>query len=124
MAKAANARADCSRRKVGAVIVNGGEIVSTGYNGSPPGGPSCLAGECPRGRMTYEEQPADIGYDNCVAVHAEANACLRAGRNRAWGGELYLTDPPCVECRKTIQAVGIFRVVWPGGEWLPDEGRS
>lgn len=44
-------RADCTRRKVGAVILDTElRVVSTGYNGSYPGGPSCLAGDCPRGR--------------------------------------------------------------------------
>lgn len=44
-------RADCQRRKVGACILDREHrLVSTGYNGAYPGGPSCLKGECPRGR--------------------------------------------------------------------------
>lgn len=45
-------RADCTRRKVGAIIVepHRHDIVGVGYNGGPRGGPSCLKGECPRGR--------------------------------------------------------------------------
>jgi deoxycytidylate deaminase len=42
IAHAVAARADCTRRKIGAVILDSEHrIVSTGYNGSPPGGPSC-----------------------------------------------------------------------------------
>jgi dCMP deaminase len=44
-------RADCTRRKVGAVVVKANSIISTGYNGSPPGEPGCLSdGACPRGK--------------------------------------------------------------------------
>lgn len=45
-------RADCTRRKVGAVIIASDRhnIIGAGYNGAGPGGPSCLKGECPRGR--------------------------------------------------------------------------
>lgn len=45
-------RADCTRRKVGAVIIEPvrHRIIGAGYNGAEPGGPSCLKGECPRGR--------------------------------------------------------------------------
>lgn len=42
-------RADCTRRKVGAVITRDNRIVSCGYNGAPAGEGSCLAGDCPRG---------------------------------------------------------------------------
>lgn len=51
LARAAASRGDCTRRQVGAVILDGQRrVVSVGYNGSYPGGPSCLAGDCPRGR--------------------------------------------------------------------------
>lgn len=45
-------RADCTRRKVGACIVEPRRhlVIGLGYNGTEPGGPSCLKGECPRGR--------------------------------------------------------------------------
>lgn len=45
-------RADCTRRRVAAIIVGERNLqVSQGYNGAPPGEPGCLsAGACPRGR--------------------------------------------------------------------------
>lgn len=52
-------RADCTRRKVGAVIVepHRHRVIGLGYNGSEPGGPSCLKGECPRGRHFRRPEP-------------------------------------------------------------------
>lgn len=42
---------DCTRRKVGALIVGPDKrFWGMGYNGGYPGGPSCLKGDCPRGR--------------------------------------------------------------------------
>ncbi|MER7445025.1 deoxycytidylate deaminase [Micromonospora avicenniae] len=137
IARAVAARADCTRRQVGAVVVRDRRIVSTGYNGAPPGGPSCLRGECPRGLhfprldaagVAYcvcgeHEWPCpnaaapgssyDTGPGACVAVHAEGNAVLYAGRDGCLGSTLYVTDEPCDGCSKLIKASGIARLVWP-----------
>ena len=112
IAKAVSLRADCTRRRVGAVIVVDGRIVSTGYNGAPAGAPGCLsAGACPRGKLSVQEQPRDRDYGNCDAVHAEANALLYAYRD-VRGATLYCTDKPCVDCAKLIAGAGIKEVVW------------
>jgi dCMP deaminase len=51
IARAVATRGDCTRRKVGAVLLSAGhDVIGIGYNGAWSGGPSCLAGECPRGR--------------------------------------------------------------------------
>lgn len=51
MAAAASVRGDCTRRQVGAALLDTNHrIVSAGYNGARPGGKSCLGGDCPRGR--------------------------------------------------------------------------
>lgn len=115
IAKAVSRRADCSRRKVGAVVVDrSNRIVSTGYNGSEPGGPSCLAGECPRAASDVEPGSSyDTGEGACIAVHAEMNALLYAGRDGTKGSTLYITDEPCEGCRKPIKASGLKWVVWP-----------
>lgn len=52
IAEAVALRADCTRRRIGALIVDADRrIISAGYNGAPPGKPGCLsANACPRGR--------------------------------------------------------------------------
>ena len=117
IARAVSARADCTRRQVGAIVVQGDRIVSTGYNGAPSGQPGCLtAGACPRGQLSYDQLPADSSYSSCIAAHAEANALLRASWPDMRGAVLYCTDPPCHECSRLIAAAGIARVVTPTPE--------
>lgn len=51
IAEAVSKRGDCTRRQVGAVLLDEAHrVIGCGYNGGPAGGASCLAGECPRGR--------------------------------------------------------------------------
>lgn len=118
LAQAAAGRADCTRRQVGAVIVSeDGSVVATGYNGRAAGLPGCLTeGACPRGQMTYAEQPAGVGYSEtaCDAAHAEMNAVIRAGRDRCKGATIYITDAPCHGCRVVIAAAGLTRTVYIG----------
>lgn len=114
-------RADCTRRQVGAVIVDPQHrIVATGYNGAASGQPGCLtAGACPRGTMSLEEvlprSSYDTGAGSCIAVHAEANVLLYADGMRSRGSVLYCTDKPCDGCQRLIDGAGIARVVWARG---------
>lgn len=117
IAKAVASRADCTRRQVGALIVQGDRIVSTGYNGAPAGKPGCLtAGACPRGQQSNSEiQPGssyDTGPGACIALHAEQNAIIRAGLD-ARGSTIYITDQPCDGCSRLIEGAGITRIVFP-----------
>lgn len=115
IAYAVSTRADCERRKVGAVVVKDRRIRATGYNGAPAGDPGCES--CPR--RTSDVDPGssyDTGPGQCVAVHAEANALLYCNREDLVGATLYLTTDPCDGCLKLIKASGISRVVWNVGE--------
>lgn len=113
----ASMRGDCTRRKVGALILDSQHrTVETGYNGSYPGGPSCLAGECLRGNSSVPPgSDYDSGPGKCVATHAEVNALLLADRSRLEGATLYITDAPCNGCYKLILNTPITRLVYPDG---------
>lgn len=123
IAEAVSARAKCTRRKVGAVIVSPDRrVIATGYNGAAPGDPDCLLDNaCPRGRVGLDVVAPLSGYDDpgspgfCIAVHAESNALLHATRDTT-GATAYITDPPCPGCRKSMAAAGVVRAVWPKGE--------
>jgi dCMP deaminase len=126
VARAVAARADCSRRQVGAVVVSpDNRLRGAGYNGVPPGAPGCLSdGACPRassGVRTLTDY--DAGPGACIALHAELNAVVDAGRERCLGGTIYVTYEPCVGCMKVIAAAGLARVVFDdgaGGVWEKD----
>ena len=126
IAEVVSARAKCTRRQVGAVVVLDRRIIATGYNGAAPGRPDCLEGTCPRGRLSYDEVPAFSDYDLpgspgfCIAIHAEVNALLFATRDTK-GATCYITDKPCPDCRKALAAAGIIRAVWPEGSMSGEE---
>ena len=147
----ASQRGACTRRQVGAMLVDPDthDVIEPGYNGAPAGHPDCLQGACPRGqhfqRIDFPGwlvQPVcrcgsawpcthavelgssyDTGPGACIALHAEQNAIIRAGR-RARGAWLYLTHVPCDGCRKLIMGAGITRVIWreegAKKEWTPE----
>jgi len=103
IAKAVAARSTCTRRKVGAVLVRDGLIVSSGYNGSPEGLEHCVDVGC------------DVVNGHCVrTVHAEANALIQAGQvgARTSGATLYTTASPCRACMSLIINARIARVVY------------
>jgi dCMP deaminase len=107
-------RADCTRAKVGAVLVSRDHRVSIGYNGLPAGIPGCAsAGNCPRGKLSRDECEPDSDYANCAANHAEYNAIVRARPEDLPGATLYVTREPCPRCRTLISSAGISRVVTP-----------
>lgn len=119
IAKTVAQRSTCLRRNYGAILVKDDQILSTGYNGSARGESNCSDVEfCPR-----EERGAKQGehYEWCVAIHAEANAIMSAGRE-ARGATLYLygqdaktkekiSAEPCMMCQRLIKNAGIASVV-------------
>ena len=95
------------RRKVGCIIVKGGQIISDGFNGTPSG---------------FDNNCEDDTYENGLPVlvtkpevlHAESNALMKLARstNSSEGAVMYLTCAPCSNCAKLIIQSGISRVVY------------
>lgn len=128
-AKWASTRADCRRRKVGAILVaDDNKVLGIGYNGTDPGKPGCLSGACPRGLLSYDEQPAFGSYANCISRHAEHNALLNIPGldvfenefDRFWVADqnptMFITDEPCDNCRTLMATSGVYSAIWSTGE--------
>jgi dCMP deaminase len=86
-------------KKVGAVIVRNGNIISTSYNGTVPG--------------ANNETEVD-GVTKLEVLHAEQAAICKAAKlgNRTEGAILYCTLAPCIHCAKLIVMAGINEVVY------------
>jgi len=90
----------CTRKKVGAIIVKDGVIISDGFNGTPKG---------------FDNYCEDTnGETHWYVLHAEANAILKVAKstNNCNQSTLYLTHSPCKECSKIVLQAGIIRVVY------------
>ena len=87
------------RTKVGCVIVNqDNHIISTGYNGTPPGFPD-----------THGIWHSEDKYD--YVIHAEMNALLHSTQYTK-DCILYTTMFPCKECAKAICSAGISEIYY------------
>lgn len=94
-----------SRVSVGCVLVNQlGQIIASGYNGSPRGFPHC------------DEVGCDLdSAEHCVrAIHAEMNAIIQCARTGAQTNDctIYVTHSPCPRCAMVIVQSGISRVIY------------
>lgn len=99
----------CQRRKVGALLVKDGAIISDGFNGTPSG---------------FENICEDSNnVSKPYVLHAEANAITKIARSsqNSDGATLYVTASPCIDCAKLIIQSGIQRVVY-GEKYRLDEG--
>lgn len=103
IAKIVATRSTCDRLRAGAVLVKDKRIISSGYNGAPPGLPHC----------------DDVGHKmeegHCIGtVHAEENCILQAaalGGVSTKGSTIYTTYAPCYHCFKKLAVGGVKRIV-------------
>ena len=98
----------CVSKQVGAVIVKNGRILSTGYNGTPPGFQNCC--DYWDGKYTSEHHNWSKTYE----IHAEMNAIIWAAREgiSIKDATIYVTLEPCSDCSKNLIASGIKKIVY------------
>lgn len=116
-------RGTCTRRNVGAVLVMDGRLREIGWNGMERSADAttCRDGFCPRGQLSFEQQPPGSDYDNCIYRHAEFNVAenfrhsQRARNVEGWatplGVKIYVSTDPCQDCLKHAAWAGIV-LVW------------
>lgn len=96
-------RGTCDRLRSGAILVKKNRIISTGYNGSPPGLPHC------------DEVGHLLEEGHCIrTIHSEHNAILQAATANGVntdGSTMYTKYNPCLHCSKYVIAAGVKRVV-------------
>lgn len=108
-------RSRCVRDQVGAVIVDPtNRVVATAYNGPPAGYPRSESCDqfCARA-MDGPAMETLRTYEDCVALHAEANGLMVCDRTVRLGGTIYVTSAVCWSCAKLIANSGLKTVIVP-----------
>jgi dCMP deaminase len=108
-------RADCTSRKVGAIVVRDNRILTTGYNGTPNKVKNCTEGGCWRCKKRFKKQIGSFEYEeSCICIHAEQNAIIQAAYIgiSTKGSTVYSTTNPCSSCAKMLINAGISRIVY------------
>lgn len=126
IAEGIRAGANCFGSEVGAVLVRGDRIISTGFNGTPAGFQNCRDGGCIRCQERakrdadpdYESPHPEVmegkALDICFCVHAEQNTLLNAARHgiAVEDATLYVTHQPCFSCLKESVQAGVVRIAF------------
>lgn len=104
VAKAVAEGSTCWLFKEGAILVNPtGDIIATGYNGAVD---ACV--DCNKNKVcTYAATTGDISngsQEQCMGLHAEVNALLSAGKDKAHNATLYIYS----EDRRTGKTVPVY----------------
>jgi len=85
--------------QVGCVIVKNDNIVSMGWNGTPPG---------------WDNNCEEDGKTRPEVYHAEENAILKLARDRGGANKsvMFITHTPCINCARMIFKSGIETVFY------------
>ena len=88
------------RKQVGCVVVTTTGVIGYGLNGAIPGMPNVCEGT--------------DGTTLDTVIHAERNALNKLAREgiSPLGSKVFVTLSPCVECAKSLHAVGVDTVVY------------
>lgn len=101
------------RLQVGCVIVKEDNIISFGWNGTPPGWDN-----------NCEDPVHDFNDDGKIdvvdlktrpeVIHAEANALIKLAKSSmsSEGSTIFLTHAPCVECAKLIATSRVDKIFY------------
>lgn len=96
------------RLQVGCVIVRDDNIISFGWNGTPPGWDNNCEDTIwhSNGEQSLKTRPE--------VIHAEANALIKLAKSSmsSLGATIFLTHAPCVDCAKLISSAGINEVFY------------
>ena len=103
------------RLQVGAVIVKGNQILSSGYNGMPSGWENVCEVKVPEqiDPDTRTITPEHVKSKPEV-LHAERNALDKVAMSNesTLGAVMFTTHAPCLECAKSIYNTGITNVYY------------
>jgi len=117
VARSIAAGSTCSRRKFGAIIVKNDRIIGTGYNGTARGTLNCGV-DIPCIKDAANE-PTEVSYKYCPAVHAEENAIINSSPSDRVGATMYLApmgegigSRPCFRCRRRLLNAQIKYIVY------------
>jgi dCMP deaminase len=104
-------KSNCSRRRVGALLVRDREILATGWNGTVGMEVNCRDAGCPR---CINGGPTGSGYENCICIHAEQRALGDAAKRgvSTEGCTLYVNLRPCFQCLAIALASGVHCIVY------------
>jgi len=100
----------CASRKVGAIYVKDGRILSTGYNGVPSGHIHC--NEIFNSNSPDYKRSKHTEWSNIHEIHAEMNGIIYAAKNgiSLKNSVLYCTMSPCHECAKNLINLNIKKI--------------
>jgi len=100
-------RSTCLHRQQGAILVRDNRIISTGYNGAPPGAPHCTD-------YGYCAKDKDLGFCRAEGLHGESNAIATAAKLGISTDEttMYTVYSPCRSCCNLMKVAGVTVLVY------------
>lgn len=101
-----------TRRRVGCCIVTAQGMLGIGWNGMPSGFPNQCEQVVSRINPAHLPQTEKTMVTDPRVIHAERNALDKLTREgiSPRGAMVFVTTSPCLECAKSLYAVGVASV--------------